>query len=73
MKKINDSVFFLGIFDKERKLFDQLVPLREGTTYNSYLVKGGEKNALIDTMYAPFAKEYLESVRQASQIFIKIF
>lgn len=65
MKKINDSVFFLGIADRERKLFDQLVPLREGTTYNSYLVKGGEKNALIDTMYAPFAKEYLDDVKSA--------
>ncbi|MBO7520635.1 MAG: MBL fold metallo-hydrolase [Opitutales bacterium] len=65
MKKINDSVFYLGIFDKERKIFDQLAPLKEGTTYNSYLVKGAEKNALIDTMYAPFAAEYLAEIKAA--------
>ena len=65
MKKISDSVFYLGISDKERKMFDQLVPLREGTTYNSYLVKGAEKNALIDTMYAPFAAEFLAEIKAA--------
>ena len=66
MKKINDSVFYLGIFDKERKIFDQLAPLKEGTTYNSYLVKGAEKTALIDTMYAPFAAEYLAEIKSAN-------
>lgn len=53
MTKLADNIFFCGEKDRERTLFDQLVPLPEGTTYNSYFVKGSEKNALIDTIYPP--------------------
>ncbi len=60
MKKILDGIFYCGIHDKTRKVFDQLVPLTQGTTYNSYLVQGSEKTALIDTMYAKFSEQYLD-------------
>lgn len=35
--------------DWDRRLFDELIPLPEGTSYNAYLVRGSEKTALIDT------------------------
>ncbi|MBQ2722843.1 MAG: hypothetical protein IJF70_08030, partial [Opitutales bacterium] len=60
MKQISDGIFFCGLHDKTRKVFDQLVPLPQGTTYNSYLVKGAEKTALIDTMYIKFADKYMD-------------
>ena len=50
---IKNNVYYCGMKDKERRLFDELVPLPEGTTYNSYLVIGSEKTALIDTTYPP--------------------
>ena len=59
MKEIIDGIFYCGIHDKTRKIFDQLVPLPQGTTYNSYLVRGSEKSALIDTMYQKFGGEYV--------------
>lgn len=59
MKQISDGVFYCGLHDKTRKVFDQLVPLPQGTTYNSYLVKGSQKCALIDTMYVKFADKYM--------------
>jgi len=39
----------MGAIDWERKLFDELIPLPDGTSYNAYLVRGSEKTALIDT------------------------
>jgi flavorubredoxin len=40
----------VGALDFDRRLFDALIPLPNGTSYNSYLVKGSEKTALIDTV-----------------------
>jgi len=34
----------------KRQLFDELIPLPDGTSYNAYLVKGSEKTVLIDTV-----------------------
>lgn len=39
----------MGAIDWERRLFDELIPLPDGTSYNAYLVRGSEKTALIDT------------------------
>jgi flavorubredoxin len=64
-REIKPGILSLSAIDWDRRLFDQLVPLPEGTTYNSYLVKGSEKTALIDTVYAPFTVEYLETLKQA--------
>ncbi len=49
-KKIKDGVFWVGAVDFSMRLFDALVPLLDGTSYNSYLVRGTEKTALIDTV-----------------------
>jgi flavorubredoxin len=40
----------MGAIDWNRRLFDSLIPLPDGTSYNAYLVKGDEKTALIDTV-----------------------
>ena len=50
MQKIKENVIFTGSIDWDRRLFDELIPLPDGTSYNSYLVKGSEKTALIDTV-----------------------
>ena len=49
-RKITDRVQFLGAQDFDRRLFDELIPLPDGTSYNAYLVEGSEKTALIDTV-----------------------
>ena len=60
-KKVSESVLYCGINDYDRVIFDELIPLDNGTTYNSYLVKGADKVAIIDTMYPKFTEEYLKS------------
>ncbi len=61
-KEIKNNVFYCGLNDCERKIFDELIPLEQGTSYNSYLVKGSEKIALIDTMYLPKSEEYIKNL-----------
>jgi flavorubredoxin len=50
IREIKKDIFTVGSIDWDRKLFDELIPLPDGTTYNSYLIKGSEKTALIDTV-----------------------
>ena len=49
-REIRPNVHSVGAIDWDRRLFDALIPLPDGTSYNSYLVKGSEKTALIDTV-----------------------
>jgi flavorubredoxin len=49
-REIGPSVYSIGAVDWGRRLFDELIPLPDGTTYNAYLIKGSEKTALIDTV-----------------------
>lgn len=48
--KIADGVYWVGALHWDRKLFDELIPLPEGTSYNSYVIFGSEKTALIDAV-----------------------
>ncbi|MBI3398994.1 MAG: FprA family A-type flavoprotein [Deltaproteobacteria bacterium] len=49
-KKIKDDIFWVGAVDWDRRLFDSLIPLPDGTSYNAYLIYGSEKTALLDTV-----------------------
>ena len=49
-REVCRDVFWVGALDWDRRLFDVLIPLPHGTSYNSYLIKGSEKTALIDTV-----------------------
>ncbi|MHB8085716.1 MAG: FprA family A-type flavoprotein [Dehalococcoidia bacterium] len=48
--EIKTGIYSVGAVDWDRRLFDSLIPLPDGTSYNSYLIKGTEKTALIDTV-----------------------
>lgn len=62
--EIRPNVFWLGARHPDLEVFDELFPTLHGTTYNAYLVRGSEKNVLIDTVKAPFAEEYLDKLQQ---------
>ena len=60
--QIAPNVWKLGINDWDRRLFDSLIPLPDGTSYNAYLVKGSEKTALLDTVDAAMPQKILDQV-----------
>ena len=48
-RELKPGVYSVGAVDWDRRMFDMLIPLPQGTSYNSYLVQGTEKTVLIDT------------------------
>lgn len=50
VREIKPRIYSVGAIDWDRRLFDELIPLPDGTSYNSYLIQGSEKTALIDTV-----------------------
>jgi len=67
-RKIKEGVFWMGSVDWDRRLFDSLVPLPDGTSYNAYLIEGSEKTALLDTVDPPMANELLAQLEGVSKI-----
>jgi flavorubredoxin len=65
MQEIAPGVGFVGAIDWDRRLFDELIPLPNGTSYNSYLIKGSEKTALLDTVDPTKTAILLENLRKA--------
>ncbi|MBS7613147.1 FprA family A-type flavoprotein, partial [Candidatus Bathyarchaeota archaeon] len=57
------DVYWIGVKDWNRRLFDALIPLPRGTSYNAYLVSGEEGNALIDTVNPGFEEELERKIR----------
>lgn len=49
-RQIKTNIYCVGAIDWDRRLFDALIPLPDGTSYNAYLVQGSQKVALIDTV-----------------------
>jgi flavorubredoxin len=49
-RQIKERIFWMGAVDWDRRLFDSLVPLPDGTSYNAYLIQGSEKTALLDAV-----------------------
>ncbi len=66
--EISPGVHWVGVKDWDRRMFDRLIPLPNGTTYNSYLVEGTEKTALIDTVNPGFEPELEAKVNQISNV-----
>lgn len=50
VRKLVENVYEVGVRDWDRELFDELIPLPDGTSYNSYIIFGSEKTALIDSV-----------------------
>jgi flavorubredoxin len=63
MKKITDNIYYVGVNDRNKTLFEGLWPLPCGVSYNAYLVVD-EKVALVDTVEVDFFMPFLENIRE---------
>jgi anaerobic nitric oxide reductase flavorubredoxin len=65
---VKNKVFWVGKIDWELRKFhgDEYSTLR-GSTYNSYLIKE-EKTAIFDTVWAPFAEEYVRNLTKEIEL-----
>lgn len=63
-RQLKPNIYSVGAVDWDRRLFDELIPLPDGTSYNAYLVKGSEKTALIDTVDLTMAEVLIKNLEQ---------
>ena len=64
MKKISERIYYVGVNDDTKTLFEGLWPLPYGVSYNSYIV-ADSKVALIDTVEHGFEDEFLANINEA--------
>jgi len=64
IRKIVEGVYNVGAIDWERTLFDEIVPLPQGTSYNAYLVIGEKKTALIDSVEPEKMEQLLRNLEE---------
>ena len=60
--KLADNIYFLGFNDRRTQLFENIWPIPNGISYNSYLIDD-EKIALIDTVERQFIEDYLDKIQ----------
>ena len=62
--KITDGIYSVGIQNPNMRVFDIVMQTDSGTTYNSYIVRGSEKTALIETCHESFFEIYLQNIQE---------
>ncbi len=62
--QVKQGVFSVGSIHWERRVFDELIPIPDGTSYNSFLIIGSEKTALIDTVDPEKTHELLKNIEK---------
>mgnify|MGYP000580743919 CR=1 FL=1 len=67
-REIKDNIYYVGSIDWDRRLFDELIPLPDGTSYNAYLIKGSKKTALIDTVDPSKTYELVDKLKDIKNI-----
>ncbi len=67
-EKITEGVYTLRVNHFNRRLFDSLIPLPQGTSYNAYLVKGSEKTALLDSADPEKAEVLFDFLKEEKKI-----
>ncbi|UCE24979.1 MAG: FprA family A-type flavoprotein, partial [Candidatus Zixiibacteriota bacterium] len=66
--KLADNIFAVGVKDPDLRIFDIIMKTQYGTTYNSYLIKGTEKTALIDSVKKPFTDQFLANITEITTV-----
>ncbi len=64
IREITDGILYTGVNDRVTEKFEALWPLPNGVSYNSYIVKGSDKIALIDTVEINTLPEYLDFIHE---------
>jgi flavorubredoxin len=61
--KVSDKVYYLGVNDRKTHLFENMWPIPNGVSYNSYLIVD-EKVALVDTIEFGSSDDYLDKIEE---------
>lgn len=64
INKITDGVFSVSVLNPNLRVFDIVMKTDYGTSYNSYIVKGSEKTALIESSHLTFADYFIDNIKE---------
>ncbi len=64
LKEIADKVYYVGVNDRQKALFENMWPLPYGVSYNSYLIVD-EKTVLVDTVDVCYSDIFLKKIEDA--------
>lgn len=62
--KAMDNVYYVGVLDKDLRIFDIIMETERGTTYNSYIVKGEDKTLLVEAVKDRFCDEFFQNIQE---------
>ncbi|MBQ3832621.1 MAG: FprA family A-type flavoprotein, partial [Bacteroidales bacterium] len=60
-RKIGEDLYWIGTSDRRINLFENIMPVPQGVSYNAYLLKD-EKNVLIDTSDNSVSEQFFENL-----------
>ena len=63
-REVVKDIYWVGAIDWDRRLFDELIPLPDGTSYNSYLVKHQDEALLVDTVDPAKKEEFFQNIKE---------
>lgn len=66
--ELRKNFYWTGIVDDTLRVFDIIMYTEFGTSYNSYVLKDGDKTILFETAKAKFFDEYLEKLKEITEI-----
>lgn len=66
--ELRENFYWTGIVDADLKVFDIIMYTEFGTTYNSYVLKAGDKTILFETAKVKFFEEYLDKLKEITDI-----
>ena len=66
--RLKEDFYWTGIIDEGLRVFDIIMYTEFGTTYNSYVLKTGDKTVLFETAKAKFFDEYLTELKKITDI-----
>ena len=63
-ENLSDDLIRIGVNDRRISRFENMYPIPNGISYNSYLIKG-ETNTLFDTVDPCFIEQFMENLEGA--------
>ena len=61
IRQLVNNIYYVGVNDRQKDLFENTLPLQYGVSYNSYLIND-EKTVLVDTVEHPFVEQLINQV-----------
>lgn len=66
--QLKPQLYWIGSLDPNLRIFDIIMETEFGTTYNSYVLKGSEKTALVETAKLKTYDQYIEKLLEVTKV-----